>query len=430
MGGGALLHRIHWKLGVPYKIVIQQYVIYVQQHYGIATIVFDGYRQGPSTKDAEHARRAKRVSAQISISPEVIVHGSQHAILSNKFNKAQFIDMLMVALRHEGHDVYQSTTDADNMIAQKALESASNGMPTIVESDDTDVLVLLIHHFNEEMSNIFFRSELSKRSRSGIRFYSISEIVRSIGSIVTRHILFIHAWSGCDTTSATFGQGKGVILKKMESSEELQSLSEIFMCESATPEDISSAGERIFVIMYSGKNEETLNSLRYTRYLNLLATSKRTLRPEMLPPTDRAAHYHSLRVHLQILKWKDLNDIRNDQAIDWGWKREKSHLMPVMTDKEPAPSDILKIIRCRCKRSCTTMCSCKKNGLKCVKACLNCQGESCDNIECDMDDNFLNVTSWMKNWTVKTTQTKFIDAETFLRRSISEKSLAFMNLVG
>ena len=110
----------------------------------------------------------------------------------------------------------------------------------------------------------------------------------------------------------------------------------------------------------------------------------------MLPPTDRAAHYHSLRVHLQILKWNDLNDTRNDQAIDWGWKREKSHLIPVMTDKEPAPSDILKIIRCRCKRSCTTMCSCKKNGLKCVKACLNCQGESCDNIECDMDDNFLN----------------------------------------
>ena len=112
------------------------------------------------------------------------------------------------------------------------------------------------------MSDIFFRSELSKRSRYGIRFYSISEIFRSIGSIVARHILFIHAWSGCDTTSVTFGQGKLVILKKLESSEELQSLSETFMSEGATPEDISSAGERIFVIMYNGKNEETLNSLR------------------------------------------------------------------------------------------------------------------------------------------------------------------------
>ena len=77
-------------------------------------------------------------------------------------------------------------------------------------------------------------------------------------------------------------------------------------------------------------------------------------------------------------------------SIGDGMEEEKSHLMPVMTDKEPAPSDILKIIRRRCKRSCTTMCSCKKNGLKYVKACLNYQGESCDNIECDMDDNFLN----------------------------------------
>ena len=58
-----------------------------------------------------------------SISPEVIIHGNQQAILSNMFNKAQFIDMLTAALRNERHDVYQIIADAD-MIVQNALESA------------------------------------------------------------------------------------------------------------------------------------------------------------------------------------------------------------------------------------------------------------------------------------------------------------------
>ena len=73
----------------------------------------------------------------------------------------------------------------------------------------------------------------------------------------------------------------------------MQQLGETFLCETSTPKEISDAGERVFVILYNGKSKESLNDLRYHRYLNLVATSNRTVRPEMLPPTDRAAHFHS-----------------------------------------------------------------------------------------------------------------------------------------
>jgi len=39
------------------------------------------------------------------------------------------------------------------------------------------------------------------------------------------HILFIHAWSGCDTTYAIFGQGKPTLLKKIKESQEFQQIS-------------------------------------------------------------------------------------------------------------------------------------------------------------------------------------------------------------
>ena len=34
--------------------------------------------------------------------------------------------------------------------------------------------------------------------------------------LVVSHILFVHAQSGCDTTSATFGQGKTDLLKQLK----------------------------------------------------------------------------------------------------------------------------------------------------------------------------------------------------------------------
>lgn len=51
LDGGALLHRIPWKNGFTYDEICQQYVTYVDHHYGHPVVVFDGYQSGPSTKD-------------------------------------------------------------------------------------------------------------------------------------------------------------------------------------------------------------------------------------------------------------------------------------------------------------------------------------------------------------------------------------------
>ncbi|RUM44712.1 MAG: hypothetical protein DSY80_04115, partial [Desulfocapsa sp.] len=56
--GGALLHRIPWPRGSTYDSVCELYVRYVTQKYGAAAaIVFDGYTDDPTTKDATHLRR-------------------------------------------------------------------------------------------------------------------------------------------------------------------------------------------------------------------------------------------------------------------------------------------------------------------------------------------------------------------------------------
>ena len=78
---------------------------------------------------------------------------------------------------------------------------------------------------------------------------------------MTSHLLLLHAWSGCDTTSATFGQGKTNLMKKIKASEEVQQMSLSMSDPSMTVEEIGKAGVRLFVFLFGGKQEDSLNYL-------------------------------------------------------------------------------------------------------------------------------------------------------------------------
>ena len=58
-------------------------------------------------------------------------------------------------------------------------------------------------------------------------------------------------------------------------------------------------------------------------------------------------------------------------------------MVPIMADLDPAPSHLLQFVRCKCKaenrRRSTSICSCRKHGLKCVSSCGTCRGKSCEN---------------------------------------------------
>ena len=132
------------------------------------------------------------------------------------------------------------------------------------------------------------------------------EIAKSYVSYVHQH--YFHAWSGHDTTSATFGHGKTSLLKRIKESKEIQQISSLMSEHSATAEQIDKAGTRLYVTTYGGRQEDSLNGLRYIKFMEMVSSSKASLDPQKLPPTERAAHYHSLRVHLQVIIWKELSN--------------------------------------------------------------------------------------------------------------------------
>ena len=179
------------------------------------------------------------------------------------------------------------------------------------------------------------------------------------------------------------GHRKSTILKYLKENKEVREISQIFSDSSASHLEILEAGIRLFLLLYGAK-ETTLNMHRYVTYTRLNYSSKNQVKPEKLPPTESAAEFHSLRVHCQILKWKN-EDQTDFSPTQWGWKNCNGSFEPIGTILEPGPAELLNVIRCNrklsTKNSCgADNCSCRKNGLPCVTACRNCHGNNCTNV--------------------------------------------------
>ena len=252
------------------------------------------------------------------------------------------------------------------------------------------------------------RSSPGKNKSS--RLINIRRIQEEIGPIAMKQLIVIHALTGCDTTSALYGHGKVSAFKRLTGKKADLESSDILGKDNATQTEVSEAGIQLLIQLYGGKRNVNINILRHSMYMSMCSTNATRPLPERLPPTERAAHYHCLRVHLQVLQWKHLStSIPHMNATEWGWKFEQGHFEPIATDLKPAPDDILKVIRCSCKSTSknqcgSNSCSCRKNGLHCVSACAECHADACMNSEPVVVGNYEDVESSDDNCELSTDQ--------------------------
>ena len=158
--------------------------------------------------------------------------------------------------------------DADVQIVSKALQLAEK-KNTVLVGDDTDLLVLLLHHC-KSTKKIYFAPEPKKNSKS--RVWDIKQVKSDLGTFLCQYILFAHAISGSDTTSRLFGLGKGTILKMLKENVQLQQAALVFDNPRSNHNQIEEAGEKALVAIYGGKKTDNLNQLRFKMYTEKVAT--------------------------------------------------------------------------------------------------------------------------------------------------------------
>ena len=82
--------------------------------------------------------------------------------------------MLSRYLQQANCQVYHSTADADLLIVDKAVGS-SRTMDTVLDGDDTDLLILLCYHAELDILDLFFPTRIKSKFQASILEYKISE---------------------------------------------------------------------------------------------------------------------------------------------------------------------------------------------------------------------------------------------------------------
>ena len=153
--------------------------------------------------------------------------------------------------------------DADTEIAHAAVASSQTCTTTVV-GEDTDLLIMLPHHGSEDQ---FLLQICSDRGKSEKVIHDISQYRMKLGGDTCRYLLFLHAFTRCDSTSRIFSIGKQTAFQKLMTNEKFREIAAVFSYKRRTQAEIAQAGCNAMVILFGGYNNEPVNKMRHRIFL-------------------------------------------------------------------------------------------------------------------------------------------------------------------
>ena len=100
-------------------------------------------------------------------------------------------------------------------------------------ADDTNIPSLLLHHYynTPNLKDIFLTEMTRESDHQQSKYYSIREVFSQLlkrGEPMFPHLLFAHAFTGSDSTSAIYQFGKTSIFKKLRNSKWVRNIADIY----------------------------------------------------------------------------------------------------------------------------------------------------------------------------------------------------------
>ncbi|CAG2245843.1 unnamed protein product [Mytilus edulis] len=259
--GGSLLYRIPWIKGQTFSQICMKYIDHIRKRFSNPTVVMDGY-DSSSTKDITHLRRSKGIQSNtITFTRDMPLRVKKETFLLNQSNKQRFVEMLIDTFQEHSIEAIQAKEDADLLIVRTAVEKSTR-QEVVIYGEDTDLLILLCHLAEKNAHCIFFTTDKQSAMKNS-KVWNIQKTQQVLGEDVCHQLPFVHAITGCDTTSRLHGIGKPAVLKKIKSDRHLQTQGEVFLMESMGKDDVCKAGEKALVYLYGGMSLEGLDILRW-----------------------------------------------------------------------------------------------------------------------------------------------------------------------
>jgi len=201
-------------------------------------------------------------------------------------------------------------------------------------AEDTDILALLLYHWQPPRAQVIFKSDGKAKAQG--KCIDVGLLKNQIGSSACNQILVLHAFGGCDTSSAIFRHGKGKLYEQLSRNELVTKHVQVMQNEKSSIADVCSSGLALMVAVYGGKLSDKLGHMRYTAYSKMIAATGGSFVADRLPPTEDAAELHAMRVHFQAVIWGTFGKTKL-LATDWGWRLKGSSLLPISMRQQAGP---------------------------------------------------------------------------------------------
>ena len=181
--------------------------------------------------------------------------------------------------------------EADERMLLHVNHAAKQFSKHLIKTVDSDVIVISVTVFNQLQGVNELWIEFGRGKT--LKYIPIHEIVNSLGKVSSRAVSFLHALSGCDTTSAVAGKGKLSFYNTWSQLPEITptfaKLGNVTDVNLVTDDDFTQI-ERFFIILCSPTlNTENINTARRI----LFTQGSRSL--ENIPPTFNCLQKHILR---------------------------------------------------------------------------------------------------------------------------------------
>ena len=93
-----------------------------------------------------------------------------------------------------------------------------------------------------------------------------------LGRHFCQQLMFLYAFSGFDTTNAPYGLREASFMKVTKSFD-FREQAKMFLPPGVDQQTLECAGEKEMVDVYEGKQTDSLNKLRYIKYVQKVSTS-------------------------------------------------------------------------------------------------------------------------------------------------------------
>lgn len=249
-------------------------------------------------------------------------------------------------------ELYSTQEEADTKIILHCLHIAADSpedSTIIVRSPDTDVFVLLLKFTQEVQQKILFDTGVGNKRR----LVDVKGVINEVGMEMCSALPALHAFTGCDSTSAFVRKGKLMPLKTLKDHPEYLGILSTLGQSPEIEDHVFERLEHFTCLLYRGSATKDINKLRHEKFVERFSVKQGKLLSSysgvdmsLLPPCRESLKMHVRRANYQALIWYHADKAVPDipPAEGNGWKVVDGKLEYTWAEGELMPKELVEVL--------------------------------------------------------------------------------------